>query len=101
MAVYRVYTEKKAPFAVEAQALLREIREVLLIPSVTGVRLLNRYDIEGVGEALFEKCLPIVFFEPQLDEHFFALPEGGALGCADGDQRGQRGGIRAQGCCQV
>ncbi len=78
MAVYRVYTEKKAPFAVEAQALLREIREVLLIPSVTGVRLLNRYDIEGVGEALFEKCLPIVFFEPQLDEHFFALPQGGA-----------------------
>ena len=74
MAVFRVYTEKKPAYAVEANALLREIRHILLIPSITGVRLLNRYDIEGVGQPLFEQCLPIVFFEPQLDTHTFALP---------------------------
>ena len=69
MAVFRVYTEKKPAYAVEAQALLHEIRHILLLKSITGVRLLNRYDIEGVDEALFAQCLPIVFCEPQLDEH--------------------------------
>ncbi|MDD3213218.1 MAG: phosphoribosylformylglycinamidine synthase, partial [Eubacteriales bacterium] len=78
MAVYRVYTEKKPPYAVEAKALLREIRHILLIKSVTDVRLLNRYDIEGVDAALFAQCLPIVFFEPQLDTHTAVLPETGA-----------------------
>ena len=75
MAVYRVYTEKKPAYAVEAKALLREIRHILLMKSITGVRVLNRYDIEGVDRALFERCLPVVFFEPQLDTHTFALPE--------------------------
>ena len=75
MAVYRVYTEKKPAFAVEVKALLHEVRHILLMKSVTGIRLLNRYDIEGVGRALFEQCLPIVFFEPQLDTLTFTLPE--------------------------
>ena len=76
MSVRRVYVEKKPEFAVEAQAMLREIRDILMIPSVTGVRILNRYDVEGVDDALFEKCLPIVFFEPQLDRVSEKLPEG-------------------------
>ncbi|HPS82560.1 MAG TPA: phosphoribosylformylglycinamidine synthase, partial [Candidatus Limiplasma sp.] len=74
MAVFRVYTEKKPDYAVEAKALLHEVRHILQIRSVTGIRLLNRYDIEGVGRALFEQCLPIVFFEPQLDLPTFDLP---------------------------
>jgi len=61
MAVYRVYTEKKPAYAVEAKALLYEIRHILLIKSVTGVRILNRYDIEGVTRALFTQCLGGVF----------------------------------------
>ena len=44
------------------------------IKSVTGLRLLNRYDVEGVDDGLFARCLPIVFFEPQLDEHDTQLP---------------------------
>ena len=42
MAVYRVYVEKSPEYAVEAQGLLKEIRHILLIKSVTGVRVLNR-----------------------------------------------------------
>jgi len=75
MAVYRVYTEKKAGYDVEAQALRHEIRHILLIKSLTGVRILNRYDIEGIDRALFEQCLPIVFYEPQTDTYAFSLPE--------------------------
>ena len=74
MSVKRIYVEKKAPYAVEAKQLLWEIRHILQIKSVTGLRLLNRYDVEGVSDELFDRCLPIVFFEPQLDEHYDTLP---------------------------
>ena len=47
MAVYRIYVEKKPAYAVEAQGLLREIRHILRVQGVTGVRVLNRYDVEG------------------------------------------------------
>ncbi|NLO86422.1 MAG: phosphoribosylformylglycinamidine synthase [Clostridiales bacterium] len=74
MAVYRVYVEKKPEYAVEAKGLLSEIRHTLLIKSVTGVRLLNRYDVEDIDPALFETCMPIVFSEPPLDSTYTVLP---------------------------
>ena len=67
MSVKRIYVEKKAPYAVEAKQLLWEIRHILQIKTVTGLRLLNRYDVEGVDDALYQKCLPVVFSEPQVD----------------------------------
>ena len=76
MAVYRVYVEKKPEYAVEAQGLLKEIRHILLIKSVTGVRVLNRYDVEKVDRALFDQCMPIVFSEPPVDMTYETLPEG-------------------------
>ena len=73
MAVYRVYTEKQAGYDVEAKALRHEIRHILLIKSLTDVRILNRYDIEGIDKPLFERCLPVVFYEPQTDKYYFKL----------------------------
>ena len=40
--------KKGSDYAVEAKQLLWEIRHILQIKSVTGLRLLNRYDVEGV-----------------------------------------------------
>ena len=74
MSVERIFVEKKTPYAVEAQGILKEIREILLINSVTGLRLLNRYDVEGIDRALFERCMPIVFMEPPLDIAYKTLP---------------------------
>ena len=76
MSVYRIYVEKKEPYAVEARALLGEIRSLLGIRSVTGLRILNRYDVEGIGEALFRSCIGTVFSEPQLDDTRDHLPKG-------------------------
>ena len=56
--VYRVYVEKKAGFDHEAQSLLSEVRGLLGIESVTGLRLLNRYDVEGISRELFDSCVP-------------------------------------------
>ena len=73
--VYRVYAEKKPPYAVEARALLEELRSLLGIAELNGVRILNRYDVEGLDEALFHRCIPVVFSEPAVDEVYDALPQ--------------------------
>ncbi len=75
MSVQRIYVEKKAPYAVEAKQLLWEIRHILQIKTVTGLRLLNRYDVEGVDEDLYQRCLPVVFSEPQVDVTYTHLPQ--------------------------
>ena len=56
--VLRVYVEKKPGFDVEARQLLAELRGILGIESLTGVRLVNRYDVEGISTELFEQCVP-------------------------------------------
>ncbi len=75
MSVYRLFVEKKPPYAVEAGKLLSEIRSQLLIDSVKSLRLFNRYDVEGIDEALLAATEKTVFSEPQLDDVYTALPE--------------------------
>ena len=66
--VYRVYVEKKPGFDGEAQGLLNELKSLLGVKSLSGLRLLNRYDVEGIGEELFRQCVPTVFSEPPVDQ---------------------------------
>ncbi len=73
--VYRVYAEKKPGFDHEAAALYGELRSFLGIERLTGVRILNRYDVENIDEALFEKAISNVFSEPMLDDVYRELPE--------------------------
>ncbi len=65
--VKRVYVEKKADFAVQAKELKHEIQHYLGIRTVTGVRVLIRYDVENVSEESFEKACSGVFAEPPVD----------------------------------
>ena len=65
--VYRVYVEKKAELAHEANGLLSELNNLVGIKGLTSVRVLNRYDVEGLDPALFEKAVRTIFSEPQLD----------------------------------
>ena len=65
--VYRVYVEKKSELANEAASLLGEIKNLLQIDGVTGVRILNRYDVENIDKKLFDYAVSTVFSEPQLD----------------------------------
>ena len=73
--VSRIYVEKKPGFDVEAQQLKGELAEILGIRGLEGVRLVNRYDVEGIDEALFNACVPTVFSEPQVDVTYDELPE--------------------------
>ena len=73
--VYRIYVEKKPGFDVEAQGLKNELVSLLGIQSLSGLRLLNRYDVEGIDEALFNQCATTVFSEPPVDNTYAELPE--------------------------
>ena len=73
--VSRVYVEKKPGFDVEAKRLAAELRDILGIEALSGVRLLNRYDVEGISAELFEQCVPTVFSEPQSDNVLRELPD--------------------------
>ena len=65
--VSRIYVEKKPGFDVEAQQLLQELRTILGVENLTGLRLINRYDVEGISDELFAQVVPTVFSEPQSD----------------------------------
>lgn len=77
MSVFRIYVEKKTPYAVEAQSTLHDIQSSLGIP-LTGLRLLNRYDVEGIDEETFAAARTTVFSEPAVDQTFSELPVTGA-----------------------
>ena len=68
--VYRIYVEKKKAAASEAAGLLSDIRAFLGIESLEKLRILNRYDVEGIDRELFEYCIGTVFSEPQLDDTY-------------------------------
>ena len=72
--VDRIYVEKQPQFAHEAAAALADIRNVLGISSITGLRILNRYDVEGISDALFSSCRYTVFAEPQTDLTYDDIP---------------------------
>ena len=67
MMVYRIYVEKRSELATEAKALLEDLRNFLNLTGLKNLRLLNRYDVEGIDEAMFNECISLVFSEPQTD----------------------------------
>ncbi|MDD6729899.1 MAG: AIR synthase-related protein, partial [Eggerthellaceae bacterium] len=73
--VSRVYVEKKAGFDVKAQQLRHELTSILGITGLTGLRLMNRYDVEGISDDLFARCIPTVFSEPPADNVYDDLPD--------------------------
>ena len=73
--VYRIYVEKKPGFDGEAQGLLHELVDLVGIQNLTGLRLLNRYDVEGIDAVLFQQAVPTVFSEPPVDVTYDKLPD--------------------------
>lgn len=67
MAVRRVYVEKKPGFDVKARKFMEEITEYLKISGVKNVRILNRYDVEGISDEDYEKAKSTIFSEPPVD----------------------------------
>ena len=75
MSVYRIYVEKKPEFAVEAASLVSGIKSALGLENLTGLRVINRYDAEGLSREDFELATPVVFSEPAVDVTYDHMPE--------------------------
>ncbi len=65
--VYRIYVEKRPGLSPEAGNLLGDLRDFLGVRSLEGVRILNRYDVEGIAPQVYERAKTTVFSEPQVD----------------------------------
>lgn len=77
--MFRIYVERKAGFTIEADRIYAEISSFLGIGGVTGVRYLNRYDVENVSEDVGRAATTRIFSEPQSDNVFFEaleIPDG-------------------------
>lgn len=65
--VKRIFVEKKQGFNVEAQSLFNDLRDNLGIKELKEVRIINRYDIEGINEDQYNKSREIIFSEKTVD----------------------------------
>ena len=68
--VKRIYVEKKEEYAAEARGLQEEISGYLGVKGLDRVRLLNRYDCEGISDEVFEKAVNGIFSEPPVDDYY-------------------------------
>ena len=79
MSIRRLFVEKKQGFDIEAKAMYRDLKENLGLKGLKSVRIINRYDVEGLSEAELELTKPTVFAEPQVDNltmENIEIPEG-------------------------
>ena len=65
--MFRIYVERQAGFQNEAARIFSEIKGFLGISGVTGVRYLNRYDVENVSDVVGKAAVQRIFSEPQSD----------------------------------
>lgn len=68
--VRRIYVEKKSGFDVEAQETLADLRENLSMDGLSGVRIINRYDVSGVSDEEYAKARNLIFSEPPVDNAY-------------------------------
>jgi phosphoribosylformylglycinamidine synthase len=66
--MHRIFVEKKDGFNAEARQLLHDLRESLGLSALDGIRLVNRYDLDGLGDDEFAAAVRLVLSEPQVDE---------------------------------
>ncbi len=72
--VYRIYVEKKPQFS-RTRPILENIRGYLHISGLQSVRVLERYDVQGIDDATFQAASVSIFAEPPVDNTYAELPQ--------------------------
>ncbi|MFP4662164.1 MAG: phosphoribosylformylglycinamidine synthase [Halanaerobiales bacterium] len=76
--VRRIFVEKKPGFDTEGEFLFKELKDFLGIEGLEEVRIIHRYDIEGISAEEYEKSRNTIFSEPPVDKVYdeeFEIPE--------------------------
>ncbi len=68
--VRRIFVEKKDGFDIEAKEVLEDLRENLSMTGLEKVRIINRYDVEGINDEEYKKARTLIFSEPPVDNAF-------------------------------
>ena len=66
--VHRIYVEKRKEFAVEALELLHNLKSQLKINNLESVKVINRYDVQGVSQDALNQGISIILSEPMVDD---------------------------------
>ena len=75
MTVRRIYVEKRQGFYdIPAQQLCADLIESFRLTGLRAVRLLNRYDIEGLSDEEYAAVKSVVFSEPPVPSAFGSPP---------------------------
>ncbi|MDR2728251.1 MAG: phosphoribosylformylglycinamidine synthase, partial [Chitinispirillales bacterium] len=65
--VRRLFVEKRGGYDIHSQQLFIDLKDNLGISGLSGVRTLNRYDIQGLTDDYYESAKDIIFAEPPVD----------------------------------
>jgi phosphoribosylformylglycinamidine synthase len=65
--VRRIFVEKKPGFDIEASMMLRDLRKFIGIDTIDGLRIVHRYDIEGISDSEYLQSRATIFAEPPVD----------------------------------
>ena len=63
----RIFVEKKTGHNAEARHLLHDLHESLVLPGLASVRIVQRYDIDGLSDEEFSSAARLILSEPQVD----------------------------------
>lgn len=65
--IKRIFVEKKQGYNTESEILFKDIKENLSVDKLENLRILNRYDIEGISNEYYELSKKTIFSEPPVD----------------------------------
>ncbi len=76
--VYRVFVEKKKGNDIEAGQTLADLKNNVGITGLEDLRIINRYDVQGLSEEEFKEAVKTIFSEPNLDNVYdeLSIPDG-------------------------
>ena len=69
----RVFVEKQPEFNTQARELLHDLRENLSLSHLENVRVIQRYDVDGLNDTEFADATRLILSEPQVDTTFKTL----------------------------
>lgn len=68
--IKRVYVEKKAGFNIEAEEVFNDLKNSMNIKELDQVIILNRYDILGLSDEIYENVRNCIFVESAVDNYY-------------------------------
>lgn len=74
--VKRIYVEKRKEYATEANEIKHNLMEQLGV-KIKSLRIINRYDVQGVSKEILDQGITTILSEPMVDEVYLeAFPRG-------------------------